>query len=174
MFAAGGAFGVVFGCVGLLFAGVGTGALVWTVRTVSTYKRTLREGLRAEARCLETYVTRHHHSDGYTHSRRHLVVGFRTADGYDVRAKVSSRRPFVAGDNIPVRYLPQHPDRAVTDEAPTGVGVVSCLFGGVMVALTCLGLFFAAMGFGAALFLGASADDDGSAPLPAPRISVRP
>ncbi|MEU3505428.1 DUF3592 domain-containing protein [Streptomyces hundungensis] len=170
MFAAGGAFGVVFGCVGLLFAGVGIWLLVWSVRTMSTYRRTLREGLMAQARCLETYVSRHHHSNGFTHSQRHLIVGFRTADGYDVRARVSSRRPFVAGDLVPVRYLPQRPDRAIADEAPAGVGVVSCLFGGVMVVITCLGLFFAAMGFGAALFLGASAHDDGSAPLPAVHV----
>ncbi|WP_373979539.1 DUF3592 domain-containing protein [Streptomyces sp. TLI_146] len=50
-------------------------------------------------------------------------------------------RPYVlhvAGDAVPVRYLPERPDRAMAAEATPGLGVVSCLFGGVMVILTCV------------------------------------
>uniref|UniRef100_A0AAU2VF48 DUF3592 domain-containing protein n=1 Tax=Streptomyces sp. NBC_00003 TaxID=2903608 RepID=A0AAU2VF48_9ACTN len=167
MFAVGGAFGVVFGCVGLLFAVVGIGALIGVVRKVSEHKRTLREGLTAQARCLEAYVVRTHRSDGLVHHQRRLIVGFRAVDGREVRVQVTSRQPYVTGDMVPVRYVPHRPERAVVDEAPTGVGVVSCLFAGVMVVFACLGLFFAAIGFGAAVFLGASADGGGG-PVPFP------
>ncbi|MFI6470999.1 DUF3592 domain-containing protein [Streptomyces sp. NPDC050516] len=174
MFAVGGAFGVVFGCVGLLFAVVGIGALLWVVRRVSEHKRTLREGVMAQARCLETYVVRTHRSDGPVHHQRRLIVGFRAGDGRDVRVRVTSRQPYVTGDAVAVRYLPNRPERAVVDEAPTGIGVVSCLFGGAMVVFTCVGLFFAAIGFGAAVFLGASADDGGPVPLPDPYRTAGP
>ncbi|MFF4183434.1 DUF3592 domain-containing protein [Streptomyces sp. NPDC001691] len=174
MFAVGGIFGVVFGSVGLLFVAVGLGALVWVARTVSEHKRTLREGLRAGARCLETHVVRTHTSGGATRVRRRLIVGFRTVGGREVRARVTSRHPYVAGDVVPVRYVAHRPERAVADEAPTGVGVVACLFGGAMVAVMCMGLFFAAVGFGAALFAGTAADDGAPAPLSDPYLSAAP
>ncbi|MFD7165768.1 DUF3592 domain-containing protein [Streptomyces violascens] len=174
MFAVGGAFGVAFGCVGLLFALVGIAMLVGVVRRVSEHRRTLREGLRAQARCLETYVVRTHRSGGPVHHQRRLIVGFRVGDGRDVRVQVTSRQPYVTGDMVPVRHLPHRPERAVVDEAPTGVGVVSCLFGGAMVVFTCVGLFFAAIGFGAAVFLGATADDGAPVPLPDPHLTAGP
>ncbi|MFD9564437.1 DUF3592 domain-containing protein [Streptomyces sp. NPDC059994] len=156
MFAVGGAFGVVFGSIGLLFAAFGIGMLVVGARKSSEYKRVFREGHMAEARCLETYVVHHHSSNGPSSSQRRLIVAFRSGDGRDVRAEVVARHPYVAGDVVPVRYLPERPDRAVAAEATPGVGVVTCLFSGVMVILTCMGLFFAAIGLGVAAFMSTS------------------
>ncbi|GGP91756.1 DUF3592 domain-containing protein [Streptomyces melanogenes] len=149
-----GAFGVVFGSIGLLFAAFGIGMLVLGARKSSEYKRLFREGQVAEARCLETYIVHRHSPDAPTSSQRRLIVAFRTVDGRDARAEVVSRHPYVAGDVVPVRYLPERPDRAVAAEATPGLGVFSCLFGGVMVILTCVGLGFAAIGFGVAAFIG--------------------
>ncbi|MCX4825643.1 DUF3592 domain-containing protein [Streptomyces sp. NBC_01142] len=163
MSAVGGAFGFVFGAFGLLFAAFGIGMLIWMVRRTSAYKRTLREGLVAEARCLETFVM-HRSSNGHGHSQRRQILGFRTSDGRDVRAQVASDQLYVVGDIVPVRYLPHRPEQAVPAAAPPGLGVMSYLTGAVLVVFTCIGLFFAALGFGLAVFMDSSVDDDGTSP----------
>ncbi|GAA0588266.1 hypothetical protein GCM10010394_16850 [Streptomyces crystallinus] len=154
--AVGGAFGVVFGSVGLLFAAFGITMLVLGARKSAEYRRVLREGRFAEARCLETYVVHRHSGDGPGTSQRRLIVAFRTGDGREARAEVVSRHPYVAGDVVPVRYPPERPDRAMAAEAAPGVGAITCCFGAAMVLFTCVGLLFAAMGFGVAAFLGTS------------------
>ncbi|OAR26745.1 hypothetical protein A8W25_00035 [Streptomyces sp. ERV7] len=156
MFAVGGVFGVVFGSVGLLFAAFGITMLVLGARKSAEYRRVLREGQFAEARCLETYVVHRHSTDGPSSSQRRLIVAFRTGDGREARAEVVSRHPYVAGDVVPVRYPPERPERAMAAEPTPGVGAVTCLLGGVMVLFTCVGLLFAAIGFGVAAFMGVS------------------
>ncbi|MFD9222990.1 DUF3592 domain-containing protein [Streptomyces sp. NPDC060064] len=163
MTALGGMFGFVFGVFGLLFAAFGIGMLIWLARRGSEYKRTLREGLVAEARCLETFMV-HRSSDGHGHSERRQILGFRTSDGRDVRAQVASEQLYVVGDIVPVRYLPQRPERAVPAASPPVLGAMSYLTGGVLVVFTCVGLFFAAMGFALAVFIDSSADDGGISP----------
>ncbi|MEU3923290.1 DUF3592 domain-containing protein [Streptomyces sp. NPDC029004] len=160
----GGAFGLVFGAFGLLFAALGIGMLTWMARRASEYRRTLREGLVAEAQCLDTFVVHRRSPNGHGHSRRHLILGFRTSDGRDVRAEIASHEPYVAGDIVPVRYLPQRPERAVPAGASPGPGVASCLTVGVLVVFTSVGLFFAATGFGLAGFTDASTEDGGTSP----------
>lgn len=159
MSAVDGAFGLVFGALGLLFAALGIGMLTWMVRRASEYRRTLREGLVAEAQCLDTFVVHRRSPDGPGHSQRRLILEFRTSEGRDVRAEVASQQPYVAGDIVPVRYLPQRPERAVPAGASPGLGVASCLAVGVLVVFTSMGLCFAAIGFGLAVFTDSSADD---------------
>ncbi|MEU0397529.1 DUF3592 domain-containing protein [Streptomyces sp. NPDC006208] len=143
------AFGWVFGAAGVLFAAMGIAVLIYTVRNVLERRRILQEGLVAEARCLETFVV-HHSSQGHGQSQRRLILGFRAPDGRDVRAEVVSEVPHVIGDIVPVRYLPQRPERAVPVGAASGIGSGPILIGGVMVLFTCIGLFVAATGFGTA------------------------
>ncbi|MDJ0466438.1 DUF3592 domain-containing protein [Streptomyces sp. H27-C3] len=153
MFSLGEAFGMFFGMIGLLFAAVGIGMFVWTVRKAAAYSRTLREGLMAEARCLETFMVHQNSSNGPGHSQRRLILGFYTFDGRDVRAQVTSHQPYVRGDIVPVRYLPHSPERAVPAGAPPpGMGAASCLMGGLQVIFVCMGLLFAVVGFAMALF----------------------
>ncbi|MEU2495024.1 DUF3592 domain-containing protein [Streptomyces sp. NPDC007883] len=143
------AFGWVFGVVGVLFAAMGIAVLIYTARKVSERRRILREGLVAEASCLETFVV-HHSSQGHGQSQRRLILGFQTPDGRDVRAEVVSDVPHVIGDIVPVRYLPQRPERALPAGAASGIGSGPILIGAVMVFFTCIGLFVAATGFGTA------------------------
>ncbi|MFF3324251.1 DUF3592 domain-containing protein [Streptomyces sp. NPDC002889] len=164
MFAAGEAFGLVFGSVGLLFAAFGIVMIVFMVRKASEHRRTLREGLVAEARCLETFVVHHRSAEGGGHSQRRLILGFRTSEGRDVRAEIASDVSYVVGDIVPVRYLPERPERAVPAETSPGLGVGSYLAGGVLVLFTCVGLFFAATGFGLSAFMDGPADDGGTTP----------
>ncbi|WP_406263432.1 DUF3592 domain-containing protein [Streptomyces sp. NBC_00191] len=164
MSAVDGASGLVFGALGLLFAALGIGMLVWMVRRAAEYKRTLREGLVAEAQCLDTFVVHRRSSNGHRHSQRRLILGFRTSDGRDVRAEIASQQPYAAGDIVPVRYLPQRPERPVPAAASPGLGVASCLAVGVLVVFTSIALFFAATGFGLAVFTDSSTDDGGTGP----------
>ena len=137
------AFGWVFGAVGVLFVAVGIAVLIYTVRKVLVRRRILREGLVAEARCLEMFVV-HHSLQRHGQSQRRLILGFRAPDGRDVQAEVVSDVPHVVGDIVPVRYLPRRPERAVPAGAASGIGSGSILIGGVMVLFTCIGLFVAA------------------------------
>ncbi|MFF3691231.1 DUF3592 domain-containing protein [Streptomyces sp. NPDC002187] len=152
----------VIGTIGLLFAALGIVMLVLTVRRVLEYRRTLREGLVAEARCLETFVVHNRSSEGHGHSQRRLILGFRTPDGRDVRAEVTSEVPYVVGDIVPVRYLPQRPERAVPATASSGLGIGPYLVGGVVTVFICAGLFFAATGFGLAAATDEVVDDGGT------------
>lgn len=150
----GGAFGLLFGTVGLLIAAAGVAMFVFMRRKIAEHRRILREGPRAQAQCLEAYVVRRHSSDGPSRSQRRLIIGFHTADGHPVRATIVSRHPYVVGDLIPVRYAPHRPDRAVADEEATGLAAFSCVFTGVLVVVTCVGLLFAFLGFGTAVLAG--------------------
>ncbi|WP_434600706.1 hypothetical protein [Streptomyces sp. A5-4] len=174
MFSAGGAFGVFFGSMGLLFAAFGIGMLVWTARRTATYDETLREGLVAQARCLETFTVHHTSSNGPVRSQRRLILGFYTFDGREIRAQAASRQPYVRGDIVPVRYLAHSPQRAIPADSPPGTGAASCLVGGVLVISTCMGLLFAVLGFGLALFSDIPADVREPGPRPGQYESAEP
>ncbi|MFD8197253.1 DUF3592 domain-containing protein [Streptomyces wuyuanensis] len=142
------AFGWGFVAAGVLFAAMGIGVLISTARKVVERRRILRDGLVAEASCLETFVV-HHASQGHGQSQRRLILGFQTPDGRDVRAEAVSDVPHVIGDIVPVRYLAQRPERALPAKAASGIGSGPILIGSVMVFITCMGLFMAATAFGA-------------------------
>ncbi|MFJ1792560.1 hypothetical protein [Kitasatospora griseola] len=56
---------------------------------------------------LDTHLTRDRPDDWLsTVTRRHVVLGFRTADGQDIRVKDTTGVPRVDGDRVTVRYLP--------------------------------------------------------------------
>ena len=144
-----GAAGSLFGLVGFLFALLGAGFCVALVRGAVLRRRALARGLSAEARCLDTYVTRD--ADGAGH--RKVVLGFTAADGRAVRLTVSAPRTMVTGDLVQVRYLPHRPERA----AVVGSGGPAALLGTAIAVVTCLvfafgGLFFGAVGFGLGVF----------------------
>jgi hypothetical protein len=164
MIAEDGTFGLFFGAFGLLFAAIGIGMLVLMVRKGSENRRILREGLLAEARCLETYVTHHRSAEGAGRSQRRLILGFRTSEGQDARAEIASDLPHVVGDIVPVRYLPQHPERVVPAGASPGLGFPTYLAGAVAVVFTCAGLFFAATGFGLVGSTDTSVEEGGTTP----------
>ncbi|MFI2611301.1 DUF3592 domain-containing protein [Kitasatospora sp. NPDC018619] len=111
------AVGVLFCVFGLLAVGLGVGGSVLGVRRARLAARTLTEGLPAEARCLDAYVTHERvGSDAYgrrTRARRHVVLGFRTREGDEIRLTDTSGAPRVVGDRVAVRYLPDQPHRAV-------------------------------------------------------------
>ncbi|WP_434600138.1 DUF3592 domain-containing protein [Streptomyces sp. A5-4] len=152
MFTGSGVFGLVLGTLGLLIAAFGIGAFVFMRRKAAEYQQTLRAGLMAEGRCLETHVVHHQSSNGSGNSQRRLIVGFLTYDGRQIRATVAARRPYVAGDLVPLRYLPHRPERAVVDGAPVRLGVASCVVGGMTVMLVGMGLVFALIGFVGVIF----------------------
>ncbi|MEV7414875.1 DUF3592 domain-containing protein [Streptomyces sp. NPDC089919] len=155
-----GAFGAVFGLVGLLFAAGGATMAVVQVRRVRAIGHTRAHGLTAEARCLETYVTQYRDSEGHRRTRRHVILGFRTRDGQDVRVEDQSGVPRVVGDFVPVHYLPDRPQQAVA-AGPVAPGVQLATWFGVAfcTVFACLGLFFAGIGFGiGSLDLGPSPD----------------
>ncbi|MGW2248628.1 hypothetical protein ACWCXH_00280 [Kitasatospora sp. NPDC001660] len=87
----GGAFVAI---VGLVFVGAGLAAAIGVAAKADRRARILRHGLRAEGRCLETYVTveRRVGSDRSEPGRhvRHTIIGFRTADGRGVRTEETS------------------------------------------------------------------------------------
>ncbi|GAA2749896.1 DUF3592 domain-containing protein [Kitasatospora cinereorecta] len=141
-------FNAVFGLLGLLFAGAGVGMSVYFAHRLAQRRRALAHGLMAEAVCLETYTTRRRDQDGSTRTVRHAILGFRTFDGRDVRLDRTSRAPHVVGDVVPVRYLPDDPEHAAVVSASQGEPielVLAAVFGAVF---ACVGLLFAATGFG--------------------------
>jgi hypothetical protein len=117
--------------IGLAFLTMGVGMPFLTIRRARQATGALRQGLTAEGRVLDTYVT--HRQDRA--SERHVIIGFRAADGREYRIEDSGNRPRVVGDHVPVRYLPDRPDLAVPADtsvgALAGVSVVVCVFGGV-------------------------------------------
>ncbi|MFD8595479.1 DUF3592 domain-containing protein [Kitasatospora sp. NPDC059646] len=152
------AFGIVFALVGLLVAALGTTPIVLLLRWNSRRNRVRTTGLLAEAEVLEAHVTHHHHHEDRAHSvtvgsRRHVVLGFRTADGEDVRVGDPSGVPRVVGDRVTVRYLPENPGGAlpVVPEGPAR-RIVLALVIGVLAVFAVVGLLFAVVGVGIAVF----------------------
>ncbi|WP_413081798.1 hypothetical protein [Streptomyces sp. fd1-xmd] len=97
--------------IGLLVAALGIAGLVSMVRVALVNRRTIREGVVAEAPCLGAYVVHNRSSDGYTTSQWRLILGFLTPEGRDVRAELVAHVPYAVGDTVPVRYLPECPER---------------------------------------------------------------
>jgi hypothetical protein len=141
---------VVFGSLGALFACVGVVMILVMGLRLAERRRTLREGLLAEGRCLETFMVHRSSTDGRSESSRYQIVGFETADGREVRARMAAGRLSVVGDFVPVRYLPERPERAVPADASPGPAPADGLAVVALVVFTCVGVFFAASGFGAA------------------------
>jgi hypothetical protein len=145
-----GAFGLVFGFVGLLFALVGVAIGVSLIRRAVMQQRALNYGVPAEARCLDTYVSR----DSEGSSTRHVILGFTTKEGQAVRFEpAGAPRMMVAGDFVTVRYLPENPEKA----AVVGSGGAGAMVGLVIALAFCsvftlVGLMFAAGGFGFGFF----------------------
>jgi hypothetical protein len=144
-----GVMATVFSLMGFLFAILGTVLAVALVRRVVNRSRVLSHGLTAEARCLDTYVTR----DSEGSSRRRVILGFTTVDGQQIRIEEAPRGPIVAGDLVQVRYLPQRPERAVQ----VGGSAVGAALGTVIGLVVCslfvlVGLVFGLGGLGVGLF----------------------
>ncbi|MFC1442588.1 DUF3592 domain-containing protein [Streptacidiphilus sp. N1-10] len=145
-----GAFGLAFGFFGLLFALVGIALGVSLVRRAVTQQRALTYGIPAEARCLDTYLTR----DSEGSSTRHVILGFTTREGQAVRFEpMGAPRMMVAGDFVTVRYLPENPEKAAV-VGSGGAGAMVGLVIGLVVStiFTVAGLAFAAGGFGFGFF----------------------
>ncbi|MFJ8440776.1 DUF3592 domain-containing protein [Kitasatospora griseola] len=140
--------------IGLLVAGLGITAVVLVLRRSRRRTRIRTSGLVAEAAVLDTYLTRDRPDDWLsTVTGRHVVMGFRTADGQDIRVKDTTGVPRVDGDRVTVRYLPAHPYQAIPADAPGSgrhlghtLGVVFGSFFGLA------GLVFAAVAIGMAVF----------------------
>ncbi|MFE5626742.1 DUF3592 domain-containing protein [Streptomyces virginiae] len=148
MLALGATYGLGSVVIGLLVAALGTAGLVSMVRLALVNRRTIREGVPAEARCLEAYVVHNRSSDGYTTSQRRLILGFEAPDGRDVRAELVAQAPYAVGDIVPVRYLPECPERVVPAGASFGIGLSACLKGMAMLGLVYAGLSLTVMALG--------------------------
>ncbi|MFF7995732.1 DUF3592 domain-containing protein [Kitasatospora xanthocidica] len=116
---------VVWSVLGVVGSAAGVAALVGVVLRVRLRARTLTQGMTAQARCLETYLTVATLGTGPEQrisTERHVIMGFRTPDGQDVRFRDRSGTPRVTGDQVRVRYLPERPQRAViADQHPSGI-----------------------------------------------------
>ncbi|MFF0740317.1 DUF3592 domain-containing protein [Streptomyces sp. NPDC004111] len=147
-----GLFWLFVGVVGLFHVALGVVTFVVAVRRNKEHHRILQEGHTAQAQCQEVSYVHHTSSTGQSHSERRQVVAFWTGDGRPVRTKVATRIPCAPGEIVPVRYLPERPDRAVSArDAPAG-SVLNGVLGAMMVLLTCFGLAVTAVGFGMLLF----------------------
>ncbi|WP_405423433.1 DUF3592 domain-containing protein [Streptomyces erythrochromogenes] len=135
--------------IGLLVAALGVAGLVSMVRMALVNRRTIREGVVAEARCLEAYVVHNRSSDGYTTSQRRLILGFLTPEGRDVRTELVAHAPHAVGDTVLVRYLPECPERVVPAGASFGIGLSVGLKGVAMLGLVYAGLSLTLMALGA-------------------------
>ncbi|MFD7479029.1 DUF3592 domain-containing protein [Streptomyces sp. NPDC059837] len=133
----------------LFLAGMGVAFVIFCTRRLWFRQVALARGLMTEAVCVETFVTEEWDFDSnMTKTTRHMILAFRTRDGAEIRLD-RTIGAHVVGDVVPVRYLPEHPERAAV--ATRGAGVESVGYGcGVALGLVfaCLGLFFAAVGFG--------------------------
>jgi hypothetical protein len=108
---------------------------------------------------------------GRSSSTRHVILGFRTQDGRDIRVEDTSGIPRVVGDFVQVRYLPERPGNAVAAEAgSSGVSIGLLLTLLFCAVFTCIGLFFAAAGFGIG-FYGLSTPTDSSTVYPYPTVA---
>ncbi|MFE5675615.1 DUF3592 domain-containing protein [Streptomyces erythrochromogenes] len=149
MLALGATYGPGSVVIGLLVAALGIAGLVSMVRVALVNRRTIREGVVAEARCLEAYVVHNRSSDGYTTSQRRLILGFLTPEGRDVRTELVAHVPYAVGDTVPVRYLPECPERVVPAGATFGIGLSAGLKGVAMLGLVYAGLSLMVMALGA-------------------------
>ncbi|MFE7182800.1 DUF3592 domain-containing protein [Streptomyces erythrochromogenes] len=149
MLALGATYGLGSVVIGLLVAALGVAGLVSMARLALVNRRAIREGVVAEARCLEAYVVHNRSSDGYTTSRRRLILGFLTPEGRDVRTELVAHVPYAVGDTVPVRYLPECPERVVPAGATFGIGLSAGLKGVAMLGLVYAGLSLTAMALGA-------------------------
>ncbi|MFD8481104.1 DUF3592 domain-containing protein [Kitasatospora sp. NPDC059673] len=154
-------FGTVFSLVaglmaliGLLIAGLGITGIVLVLRRSRRRNRTRTHGLVAEAAVLETYLTQDRVADSLTiRTGRHVVLGFRTADGQDIRLKDTTGIPRIAGDRVTVRYLPERPREAIPTDVPgTGQNVGHTIVLVICSFFTLFGLVFAATTIGMAVF----------------------
>ena len=146
-----GAFGTVFGLVGLAFTAIAVIMIVRILRRAGTTGAALRSGLVAEGRVLDVYQAlegRHDHRL----TVRHAIIGFRAANGQDYRIDDSSGQPRIVGDHVPVKYLPGSPDRGVpADARGAGTGGMPAVVPVIILSVFGLiGLFFALIGFGLA------------------------
>lgn len=148
---------VVFGLVGLLFAGIGVALLIGGIRTAANRNRILASGVTVEARCLDTFTRRDSEGSG----SRHAILGFTTRDGREIRIQPAVSGPIVVGDFVPVRYDPQRPERAVlVGDGSSRVGNGCAMAVGLVVCtgFIVIGLLFAAGGFGLSGFLFSASD----------------
>ncbi|MFJ9457770.1 DUF3592 domain-containing protein [Kitasatospora sp. NPDC101447] len=163
--------GVVWSVLGVVGSAAGVAALAAVVLRVRLRARILAQGLTAQARCLETFLTTETWGTGserHTSTERHVIMGFRTADGRDVRFRDRPGALRVVGDRVPVRYLPERPQRVVTtDRHPSGVTaplVAGAVAGLVVVAV---GVLCAVAGL-----RGVHGEADAPAPLTSPGPQV--
>ena len=141
--------GGFFSLIGFVFAFIGAGLAFALVRGAVIRRRVLTEGIPAEARCLDTYVTR----DAEGGSRRKVILGFSTRDGQQIRFEESPRSVLVTGDVVPIRYLPDRPQRAAVVGSGGAGALVGTAIGLVVCAMFVLvGLTFGLGGLGAGIF----------------------
>ncbi|MFF3563463.1 DUF3592 domain-containing protein [Streptomyces sp. NPDC002574] len=77
-------------------------------------RRAVRDGVRAEGRCVRAYTIVSGTTDGLPHTRRRFVFGFTTAEGREVRFEdpdVPSTT--IEGDHLQVAYVRERPEHAV-------------------------------------------------------------
>ncbi|MFD8081885.1 DUF3592 domain-containing protein [Kitasatospora sp. NPDC059722] len=147
--------GVFFVIVGLVLAGAGLASAIGVAGGANRRARILQDGVPAEGQCLETFVTveRRVGSDLSDPGRhvRHTIIGFRTADGRDIRIEETSGVPRVVGDHVPVRYLPLEPHVAMAvDRSPAGQAAASGAKVAMGVVFMVVGLFVVVVGIGIA------------------------
>ncbi|MFF0297713.1 DUF3592 domain-containing protein [Kitasatospora sp. NPDC004614] len=115
-------FGLITGLmalVGLLISGLGASGVVFALRRFRRRDRVRTEGLVAEAEVLDAYLTQDRVADSVTiRTSRYVILGFRTADGRDIRLRDTTGIPRIVGDRVTVRYLPAHPQEAIPADAP--------------------------------------------------------
>ena len=107
------AFPAVFVGIAALMALMVLGSGVRTVVGTLTVRKTLREGLRAEGRCVRVYARTHRSDDGPTRSTQHYVIEYATELGDQARFDTTDAPSVtIEGDFIPVAYLPGRPGKA--------------------------------------------------------------
>ncbi|WP_158835622.1 DUF3592 domain-containing protein [Streptomyces sp. NRRL S-350] len=164
---------VVWSVLGFVGAAAGVAVLVGVVLRTRLRARTLARGLTAWAECLETYVaveTRGAGTERRTFTERHVILGFRTPDGLDVRFRDRSGVPRVVGDRVRVRYLPERPQGTVTPADRHPSGLTPGLVAGAVCALVVVGVGVAC----AVLGLQGPTGEAGGATTPTPLTSSRP
>ncbi|MFF0297715.1 DUF3592 domain-containing protein [Kitasatospora sp. NPDC004615] len=127
--------GIVFS---LFVVATGVAAGIGTAWQADRARRTLAEGLLAEAVVLVVFTSESAGGVGENRSTtttRHTILGFRTPDGSEVRVDERDGHRRAVGDRVAVRYLPERPDRAVAVDR----SAVQDTFGIVMSILLTVG-----------------------------------
>lgn len=131
--------GSFFFWFGLLFAIVGTPFLVIAVYQLKIEREVLTDGVFANA----TLVEKGHSSSGSSSSNYWLKYVFNDPHGAEhirqAQVKWEQWRQFKDGDTLPIRYMPENPDRnrlgGEIDDAwwvlPAVFGVLGVVFGGL-------------------------------------------